>query len=405
VTTQAATRWSDDAFLNALRFEGDAEADECVNQLAANSRENYGELFKFLSSNAVQCPDWAPTTLGTFFEHDGRIPMPDARPADRARLARGEDVFMTHACCSALTLLAMSLPAGYGAPNLARVLGMSNDLQTHTYKRLLGVLQMVVNVTSRGGFEPAGKAIVTAAKLRLLHAGVRRLVRRRLPDYEAQYGVPVNHEDMLATIMGFSLLVIRGLQKLGVPLTDEEAEDYYYLWRVFALAMGIHPPGAPTSTNHIPASLTEADEFYAAYARRHYRSAAENPEGVALTGANLQMLAGFVDKSPLRMLGITLVPRIYMQEFLGADGLVQRGVKPVRFHAVTQMALLGLLRIVNSVGLLMDRNGGTHFHEQLSDHIFQGTINRTMHGEVTFLIPEELADLRALTDTASQSAV
>jgi hypothetical protein len=396
VTTQAPSRWSDDGFLNRLRLQGDAEADACVDHIAAMSRENYGELFKFLSSNALQCPESAPPMLRTFFGHDDRMPMPNGQPPDRGRLARGEQVFMTHACCSALTLVAMSLPAGYAAPNLARVLSMSDDLRTHTYKRLLGVLQMVVDVTSPGGFEREGKAIVTAAKLRLLHAGVRRLVRRRLPDYEAQYGVPVNHEDMLGTIMGFSLLVIRGMQKLGIPLADEEAEDYYYLWRVFALAMGIHPPDAPTSTEYIPSSLTDADTFYAAYARRHYRSAAENLEGVALSRANLQMLAGFVEKSPLRLLGIRLVPRIYMQQLLGADGLVQRGVKPVPIHAVTRVALLGLLRLANGLGMLVDRAGGTHFHERLSGHVFQGLIDRTRHGEVTFLIPEELADLREL---------
>ena len=67
---------------------------------------------------------------------------------------------------------------------------------------------------------------------------------------------------MLATIMGFSLLVIRGLQKLQVGLTAQEAEDYYYLWRIYALAIGIHPRGSPDSTEYLPANLAEADEFY-----------------------------------------------------------------------------------------------------------------------------------------------
>jgi len=87
-------------------------------------------------------------------------------------------------------LLAKSPPSGYAAPSLALVLNLSGDLIRSPYRRLLGVLQMVVNVCASRGFEPGGRAVVTAQKLRLLHEGVRRIARRRLPDFEARYGVP-----------------------------------------------------------------------------------------------------------------------------------------------------------------------------------------------------------------------
>ena len=186
------TRWSDDEFLDGLRTDSDRDADECLTELA-QSRQNFSQLFQFLNSNHAQVPTDAPYALQAFFARQLREPSPDGQPVDRERLEGGEDVFMTHACCSALALLAMSLPAGYAAPNLARVLVMSGNLKNHPYNRLLGVLQMVVNVTSPGGFEQNGKALVTAAKLRLLHAGVRHLVRQRFPDYETRYGTPVNH--------------------------------------------------------------------------------------------------------------------------------------------------------------------------------------------------------------------
>ena len=144
-------------------------------------RQNFSQLFQFLNSNHAQVPTDAPDARSRHSLHDSFASrrLTDS-PLDRERLERGEDVFMTHACCSALALLAMSLPAGYAAPNLARVLVMSGNLKNHPYNRLLGVLQMVVNVTSPGGFEQNGKALVTAAKLRLLHAGVSHLVRQRI---------------------------------------------------------------------------------------------------------------------------------------------------------------------------------------------------------------------------------
>lgn len=392
----AASRWSDDAFLDGLRLVGDAAADDCYSQIVADRRDFSG-LFEFLGANDAPIPDNAPPAIKTFLMESNRTPTPDGQPVAWHRLERGEDVFTTHACCASLVLLTNSLPAGYAAPHLSKVLVLSGNLIHHPFKRLLGVLQMVVNVTARGGFAPNGSAVITAAKLRLLHAGVRSLTRRYLPEYEAQYGMPVNHEDMLATIMGFSLLVIRGLQQLRVGLSDEDAEHYFYLWRVFALAMGIHPTGEPDSTEFLPADLTEAEAFYRAYARRHYRDASENPEGVELTRANLLMMQHLVGRSALKLMGLRPAPRVYMQQMLGANGLVQRGVPPVKWHALATGVYLTLPRIWTKLWALSKGKGARSFHERLSQVVFQGMIDRSLGGQVTFLIPDSLSDLHALT--------
>ncbi len=394
--TRAPSRWSDDAFLDRLRLEGDGPADDCYAEIRASGSWFRG-LFELLNANDTPIPDGAPAPLKAFFAEFTRTPTPNGQPVEWQRLKRGEDVFSTYAACSALVMLTNSLPAGYAAPNLSKVLVLSGNLNNHPFKRLLGVLQMVVNVTTPGGFAPNGKALITAPKLRLLHAGVRQIVRRHLPDYESQYGVPVNHEDMLATLMGFSLLVVRGLQRLGVGLGDAEAEHYFYLWRVYALAMGIHPPGAPDSTEFLPADLTEAEEFYRAYARRHYRKASENPEGVELTRANLLLLRHLLGRSVLRLMGLGSAARIYMQLQLGVDGLVQRGVAPVTWHTIAMRTCLTLPRIWTRLTTLANREDSRHHHERVGQAIFQGMIDRGLGGQVTFLIPESLSDLDALT--------
>ena len=394
--TRAPSRWSDDAFLDRLRLEGDAPADDCYAEILASSGDFAG-LFEHLNADDTPVPDGAPAPLKAFFTEFSRTPTPNGQPVEWQRLKRGEDVFSTHACCSALVLLTSSLPAGYAAPNLSKVLVLSGNLNNHPYKRLLGVLQMVVNVTYPGGFAPNGKALITAPKLRLLHAGIRQIVRRHLPDYESQYGVPVNHEDMLATLMGFSLLVIRGLQQLGVGLSDADAEHYFYLWRIYALAMGVHPPGAPDSTDYLPADLTEAEEFYRAYARRHYRKASENPEGVELTRANLLLLRHLLGRPVLKLMGLGSADRIYMQLMLGVDGLMQRGVAPVTWHTIAMRTCVTLPRIWTRLTTLANRDSSRHHHERVSQLVFQGMIDRNLGGQVTFLIPDSLSDLHALT--------
>lgn len=367
-----------------MRSEGDPLAAHAVDALGReHGAQATAIVFRTMSANDDPLPADAPAAIAEFFATTHALPA----GADLPRIRRGEDVFMTHAFPAALVLLTRSLPAGYAAPNLAKVLLVSGDLIRSPYRRLLGVLQMVVNACSCGGCEPGGKAIVTAQKLRLLHEGVRRIVRRQRPDYEARYGVPVNHEDMMATILGFSYLVIEGWRTLGLGLTRAEEEDYYYVWRVFAQLMGI-------PAERVPVDVADAAAFYAAYARRHYVGAADNPEGVALAKANVDMLRGFIPR-PLRWLGLGVVPRLYMRLLLRPSEADDIGIRPVRAHRLLEALLPVLPWLWLSPWKSVDRRD-RHLHAAISRGLFQGLIDRTWNGEVCFLVPASLADLRRL---------
>jgi hypothetical protein len=385
-----ATRWSDDAFLDGLRGQVDAQADACVVRLfaeggAARSRE----LFAHLTSNEDRLPDTAPAALREFYDSTRALPP----GADLARLERGERVWMKHAFPAALVLLAKSLPEGYSAPSFGEILHVSRDLERHPYRRLLGVLQMVVNVSSPGGFAQGGKAITTAQKMRLLHAAIRvHVLPRYLPGFDRKaFGPPINMEDMLATVMGFSYLVIDGLRILGAGLAPSEEEDLLHVWSVFAQVVGIHPEGRPESAEYVPASVAEAAEFYAAYKRRHYVDAAANPKGDVLAHDNLRMLEDLMP-SWWRKVGLGVVPRIYMQDLIGAEGCARVGIAPVFGHRLLKAALLRLVRLSHrAIDVVPARLDDT-----VSQHLFQGMINRTWDGQVTFLIPDTVADVREL---------
>jgi ER-bound oxygenase mpaB/B'/Rubber oxygenase, catalytic domain len=317
----------------------------------------------------------------------------NALPAgvDLERVRRGEAVYMRHAFTGALVLLAKSLPEGYQAPCLTEILMISRDLVRSPYDRLLGVLQMLVRVCSIHGFQPAGAVVLTAQKMRLLHAGVRTLVPRHRPRYEEHYGVPVNHEDMLATLIAFSYLVVDGLQRLEVGLTDDEAEDYYYLWQVFARMVGIHPVDEPDSTAYIPQNLAEAAEFYASYARRHYAEAPQNPSGVTLADDNLKMLQSMIPK-PLAVLGLHAMPQIYMWDLMGAEACGRLGILPVPGHKVLKGLLLTAVHLEQRIADHLPAKPV----EAFSQMVFQGLIDQQYGGQVEFLIPDDLATLHRL---------
>lgn len=375
-------KWTD-PFLDHMRRQGDTLADTCVAQLhAEHGITAVNALFKTMRVNSAPLPADTLPVLRSFFDQSAALP----EPLDRARIRHGEDTFMQHAFPAALVLLAKSLPTGYAAPNLSLVLNLSGDLIRQPYKRVLGVLQMVVDVSSRGGFEPGGDAVVTTQKLRLLHAGVRHIVRNNLPQYESQYEVPVNQEDMLGTIMGFSYLVIVGLRQLELGLSHDDEEDFFYLWCLCARMMGIHP-------EYIPESVADAQAFYDAFMRRHYVPAAVNPDGVALAAADLRMLQHLIPRL-LYWLGLRVAPRIYMQELIGREGCARIGIRPVMGHVV----LKWLLQYVPALWQrpLEAATAGTHHAEAFSRMIFQGMIHRAYNGDVTFIVPDTLTDLQQM---------
>ena len=393
-----ASKWSDDQFLDSLRLLGDELADDCLERLVATgSDSDFRDVFRHMNSSDEPLPENLPQALRDFFEHTKLPPAIGGQPIDHARIHRGSAVFLRHALPSALILLAKSLPAGYSAPNLAVVLSLSDNLNRNPYKRLMGVLQLLVNLSGKADFTPGGKGLITAQKLRLLHAGVRRLVPRHLPEYREKYQVPSNLEDMLGTIMGFSLLVIDGLEELGHTLPREEAEDFYYLWRVFAILMGIHPKGAPDSGDYVPANIDEAQEFYRAYAARHYRPAAENPEGVKLARSLLDMMNMMLPQTPLRRLGLKIVPRIYMEIFIGREGMARVGIRPVRLLFLSKWLLKFVIRLW--MWFWDEADELTHrasVHENLSRILFKTLIKSGAGGEVTFMVPRTIEELRKL---------
>jgi hypothetical protein len=379
------SKWSDDSFLDTLRRGVDPEADATVARLSADGGlASVGAMFKLLGANDSALPADAPAELQAFMAASAGLPP----HLDTDRLPRGGLAFLRHSLPSVVVLLASSLPRGYAAPCLCEILSISRDLERHPFGRLMGVVQLLINISDANAFLPAGKAIVTARKLRLLHAGVRALAAKYRPHYEARFGPPVNHEDMLATIMGFSYLLIDGLRRLDLALRDDEAEDLYYLWRVFALLMGIHPPGRPHDDSLIPATIGEASTFYAAYVRRNDTGPDRNPYGVVLTQDNLKMMRDMIP-FPLRLLGLGWAPRIAMTELLAPEELARVGVSPLIGHALIKACLGLVLHVGKDVG------EHTSFAARLSSRILQGMVDLDRRGEVSFSIPSSQADLRS----------
>lgn len=382
------SRWNDDTFLDELRRQADVAADETVAALVREGGvDAVNQIFATLRADDQEIPADAPAPFRDFVAAT-EAPLPDL---DFDRLQRGGDVFLRHAFSAAIVLLLDSLPQGYSAPCLSRLLTISDDLGTHPYKRLMGVLQLLVDISQARAFAAGGRATVAAQKMRLLHAGVRFQTPRFRPDFQRRFGVPVNHEDMLATAMGFSFLVISGLRTLGASLRPDEEEDFYHLWYGFSRMMGIHPQGRPEDDHYVPRTVAEAEIFYEAYARRQYAAAADNPDGVMLARANLAMVEDLMPRWT-RWLGLGILPRLVMTRLLGEDGMERVGIPAVAGHRFLGWSLGLVLSIFQR---LSDDFPG-HLAERLGRLVFQDMIDVSRGGEVTFCVPVNLEELHSL---------
>ena len=430
-----APRWSDPAWLDTLRTMGDPIGDECARALKASGIASPAirRVIAQMKANDRRVPSDAPKPLRDFFDQTyhfcdncGSPELPSW--VDRDRVIRGQQAFMERSMPSVLVMLCKSLPEGYAAPSMAKILNMSGDLKAMPYHRLMGTLQLLLDVSAPYSFERMGLGAIGGQEMRLMHAGVRTNVAPQVlgeAGYEAfvkQYGVPVNQEDMAGTMIGFSLLVVDGLKILGLPFDDQAAEDYYYVWRVFAHQMGLRYPGASDDADCLPHSLDEARAFYAAY-KRHYvgptdysagwreRAIALNPDGVELADAHVRMLGRFVagqygaevtvEHDATSLLGeITEDAAIhaaskYVHILTGDAASARIGVEPLRDTNLLGKLLVKLPTWWEDVWNKTDPG----VHIAASEWLFGKLISRQYRKGVVYPVPLTVNDLHDLAKT------
>lgn len=92
--------------------------------------------------------------------------------------------------------------------------------------------------------KPHGPGFVSTVRVRLLHASVRRRLlqlERERPGYFPieDLGVPINDLHSIGTISAYATATVyMALPKLGIVLSDEEADDYLALWRWIGHLLG-----------------------------------------------------------------------------------------------------------------------------------------------------------------------
>ena len=280
----ATDLWTD-AWLDSMRLECDPAADAVVQSLYERGQVPLvNELLDLLVHNRQPPPSALPVEVREYLHATAALPP----WADPARIRLGESTFRRYGVLSLASLLCASLLECYVMRNGVHVLSLTTLLHKHTRRRLYETAQMVVRVMDRGGLDDNGAGIRTAQKVRLLHAAMRRLLeedptaatealqgKRSMGALFARqrwnpaWGRPICQEDMAFTLLSFSFLVLRSLQRLGAPLDERERDAYLHCWRVTGYILGVRE-------ELLPATLADAEVLYE---RIYRRQKGGTPEG------------------------------------------------------------------------------------------------------------------------------
>ncbi|MET9171561.1 oxygenase MpaB family protein [Streptomyces misionensis] len=258
-----------DASMDTLRQSGDELADAVVATLFERGEVGtFNTLMRYVSTAGAPLPDGLPDVAREYLRATAVPPAwVDWGEMEKARL-----FFIDNNVHISTALSFASMPACYVVPHVAKLLSATHGLD-YPSRRMAETGQFTVYLMQPDAFEAGGKFVPAAQKVRLLHASIRHHLRREGRwDVEA-LGAPICQEDMIGGQMFFSLLVLDSLHRLGIHMSVEGAEAYYYAWRVVGAMLGV-------DQDAVPKALEEARQFLDLYMIRHM---GPSPEGAHLT--------------------------------------------------------------------------------------------------------------------------
>jgi ER-bound oxygenase mpaB/B'/Rubber oxygenase, catalytic domain len=278
--------------LDALRQVGDPAADAVASLLridAASSGSAVGVLHAILHSHRARANDSnsasatdgpseaARSAVRDWFSEDVHFP----EWVDQALVRRGQEVFQQWALYIGSALFVASLPTAYAAADGVQVLALASELVgSQVRRRTAETGQMLIDVHE---FTPGGlvarsdgvalssQAINTIRTVRLLHACVRADLAQN-PQWNSDWGVPVNQEDLLGTQLTFTTAVFQALERMGLVLTADERRASLHLWAAIGTVLGVQETRW----------LDDIERAAAAWKQIDQRLWKQSPEGAAL---------------------------------------------------------------------------------------------------------------------------
>lgn len=221
---------------NKLYYTFDANAGQVVVDLfeRLGHKEGHAVLKALLHAGPDAVPG-IPDSLRELYAESLVVPA----WVDEACLQAGAEFCQRTGVFGLITLRNYSLMGGYESAAINKPLIFTGALKAGPAKRLAETVAFWVDVTGNGAMKPQAPGFNAAFNVRILHAMARHYTRKSADWSDAQWGIPVNDADMVATYLGFSLVFLEGLQMLGFRPDAEEVKGIFHLWKYIGHVLGI----------------------------------------------------------------------------------------------------------------------------------------------------------------------
>ncbi len=202
-------------------------------------KKNFHEASKEIEGyirHGVSEQDEVPESVKQLFSQVQTIPG----WLDYRVIRKGAELCMRSNLDALISLRDYCLMGGYDYAYLNKPLIATEALKKGAVKRLSETLDFWVNVTRYDALEIHRKGYEFAIKTRLIHSYARLSIKKHYRNWDTEnWGEPINSWDMMATYIGFSLVFMHSLHKLGTQISEEEEKGMFHLWKYVGYLLGI----------------------------------------------------------------------------------------------------------------------------------------------------------------------
>ena len=314
--------------LAKYRTLGDENADEIIRKLVELKGIAFlRQMMPFMSDYQSISFQNQPQILQEFLIKNSFLPS----FFDKKKLIRTTDFYRENQQNIGLILGIYSLPYCYLGADGAKVLYFSERIRNDTYKRLLETGNFLKAVMTYDTWTEQ-RIFAICLKVRLLHAAIRYFTMQS-NHWDLTWGFPINQEDMLGTNLAFSLVVLRGMEKLGYQVDESYGSAYLNTWNVIGFLLGIKPEIVPN--NYLEAVKTDK-----LIAKRQFR---QSLEGQELTSSLIQVIRGFA-------------PNKLTADLLQEQSRMLLGEKYAKMLGIAETNIPNtLLKVYNTTSVLMSK--------------------------------------------------
>lgn len=216
-------------------FAYDADGDAVCNALLRERSfpEMLGTLKTYLEGGKVSAD--LQETLDEFYRKCNVSPA----WLDMRLLETGAELCRRTGIPGLLVLRNYCLMGGYESAAINKPLIYTGALKKGAAKRLADTTLFWIGITRPGVFKQGGEGLHHVFSTRLIHSFSRINILQRTDWDSQQWGMPLNTWDMLATQLGFSLVFLTGLRRMGFNPSDEEVAGLFHMWKYIGYLLGI----------------------------------------------------------------------------------------------------------------------------------------------------------------------